>query len=863
MLIGHGGGRNILGDSEAAMSEKKNCNRRVFINRGLACAGGVMIMANAHAWPALAGERAVGDVSRMGRIVFDRSTGKTWTSRLHVKIETRAIDTEFGPTKLTDARDRILVGAPGVGGLGPETDVTGGQDQAKLDPRIDAAGGRVCVAWCAMDHDTRQWRVYAAVRDEGGQWGAPMEVAGGERPALHPDVAVDPRSGRVWVAYEDWADGSVRLTSWDGGAWSRPDKLSEGGMNFRPRVIVTDADGKHKGALAVAWDSYRGGQYDIFMRMAGAEGAMSVEHRVTTCARWDSEPAIAEDREGNIWLVWVRAMTDLTNYDRMRVIHARFFDGERWLWPKSPEGVPPGSGRLTGNVTNMHPEVRVDDSNRVHIFFRDTDSALFGFLFVKSYLGDRWTERVKIKSSKIQDALNVIWDYSVTLDDKNRALPIWDSLYVKRLGFASDVHPCFPVSLGKKPDNPYSTSGFEGPDSDAPGWPRRERPPGRTMEFGGEKLTLLYGDTHTHSWTSDGVDPADYYYHVARDLVGLDYYALSDHDFTVSNAPGLEAYISFLPKVWNSPDFVCFQAYEFSSQKTGHRVVVFEGDDNPTFPLTYPPKHKSNSNEELYPFLRKFAYSPESRVLVTAHNMYAMGNNFIGHDPELEPLYDVTSMHVLAEKHYSAYASEFQEKSIWATLGPLMRVGSTPEEKRLWNMCWRDCLEDGLLLGAYGTSDTHSANGIGYVVSALWCRAKTRKDIFDAMFEKRSFAIDSGIRSFHNIDVDPESGLGRPPDNMLRAYVRLWADGAFMGGEAGLGGTPAIRVEAGSGDPSDPVRSVAIVRDSEEVHVERGGKDEISFEWRDEGGRPQTRYYYARVEFEKGGVAFSSPVFIK
>jgi len=841
----------------------KGATRRVFINRSLSAAGGMMILSQAHAWPAWAGERSIGDVSRMGRIVFDRSTGRTWTSRLHVEVETREIDTEWGPTKTSDATDSILVGSPGVGGLGKERDVTGGQPHAKLDPRIDAAGGRVCVAWCAMDLDTRQWSVFAAVSDDGGDWTEPMEVAGGERPALHPDVAVDPDTGQVWIAYEDWADGSIRLTSWDGDEWSKPIALSKAGMNFRPRVIVTSGSGKHGGAVAVGWDSYRDGQYDIYMRMANERGPHPIEHRVTTCPQWDNEVDLAEDLDGNIWMVWVRAKNDLTNYDRMRVVHARFFDGERWLWPQAPDDAPDDNGRIAGHVNNMHPEVRVDDSNRVHVFFRDTDSMLFGFLFMRSYLGKRWTKRKKIRDSKIQDALNMIWDYSVTLNDKNQALAVWDSLYVKRLGFAADVHPCFPLGLGTRPARPYNVDGFEAPDSDAPGWPVRERPSKRTAPADGKTLTLLYGDTHTHSWTSDGVDPADWYYHAARDLVGLDYYALSDHDFTVCNTPGIEAYISFLPKVFNSPDFVCFQAYEFSSQKTGHRVVVFEGDDKPTFPLTYPPRHKSNTNQELYPFLRKFALAPDSRVLVTAHNMFEMGNNFVGLDPGLEPLYDVTSLHVVAEKHFSRYADENLKKTIWATIGPLMRLGASREEKKLWNMCWRECLDDGLLLGAYGTSDSHSANGVGYVISGLWVEQKSRKSIFDAMFAKRSLAIDSGIRSYHNINVDPSPGFEFPDDLMLRADVRFYLDAHFMGSSATIDSAPTAKVFAENLDPRDPVRAVVFVKDGVEEHTALGdGENPMRAEWTDDDFVDGRHYYYARVEFDSGAVAFSSPVFV-
>jgi len=846
-------------------SPSNGTTRRVFINRSLTAAGGMVFLSHAHAWPAWASEAVEGTIERMGRIAFDPEEGRAWTSKLVVEIKTREVQTRYGPTKVSDVTDRILVESDGP--LSRQTDVSAGQREAKLDPRIEARGGRACLAWCAMDHETRRWRVFASVCDDGNNWSEPMEAAGGERPALHPDLAIEPDTKKVWIAYEDWEDRSIRLTSYHGSGWSRPVKLSEGGHNYRPRVIVTRKEGRNAGAIAVAWDSYRGGSYNVCLRLIGTGGKPGPEIQVTQSPLWDCEPDVAEDLEGNLWVAWVRASNELTRSSRLRTVHARFFDGKTWRWPNKPETAPESDdGRLTGYAVCLHPQLIVDRHNRVHLFYRNHSEFMWGFLHHMCYEGDRWSKDKRIKEWRPEDSLNFIWEYGVAMDNRGVFHAVYDSLYVKRLGFASRVHKMIPaISRSKKKS--CKVTGRPGEDSTGPGWPERKRPPRRTVRVKGRTLTLLYGDTHSHSWTSDGIDPADMFFHFARDYARLDYWALSDHDFTISNTPGLEAYIAFLPKAFNRPDFVCFQAYEFSSQKTGHRVVIFEGDDNPTFPLTYPPKHRSNTNAELYPFLRKFALSPDSRVLVTAHNMYELGNEFKGWDKGLEPLYDATSLHTPAEKPLAAYLDvEKMDKSakgsgIWATIGKILAVTRSEKDEKTWHMCWRDCLAAGLPLGAFGTSDTHSANAIGYVTSAVWAEKKDRKSIFDAFFARRTLALDSDLRSRDIGNVSPPWEADHKEAKMSRPEVRFHLDGYFMGSSVRMESAPRARAVVKNED--DPVRAVVFIKDGAEEHTVFGqGEKEVQAEWKDPSFTRGSHYYYVRVEFESGSLAFSSPVFI-
>ena len=494
---------------------------------------------------------------------------------------------------------------------------------------------------------------------------------------------------------------------------------------------------------------------------------------------------------------------------------------------------------------------------------------ILGHLQRRTYEGNRWTKQNKIKVNHGKDALHMIWDFSIAMDDQYRLEGVWDSQYVKRLGFANQVSHTRHEAVPTRDRTRFTVQGHDAPERIPAGWPRQRKPESRVMEYEGKTLTMLYGDTHTHSWTSDGADPADYYYHFARDFAGLDYFALSDHDFTVSYTPGLEALISFLPEQFTEKDFICFQAFEFSSQHKGHRVVVFERGYKPTFSMVVPPKNISNKTGQLYRFLHRFGGDSNSRVLVTSHNMFSIGNDFAEYDEGLEPLYDVTSLHMVAEKSFEEIATVQQATGnllgfqLFKLIGNINKLNPSKSIAEKWFMSWRQALADGLPLGAYGGSDTHAANAVGYVASGLWVEGKSPKAIFDAMFARRSLGLDSQLRSGDMWNTSPlVRNRVRTPD-MLRADVRFFLSGHFMGSRVKLDSAPVVRVVAANLDPHDPVRAVVFIRDGVEVHTEfgaEGGRSE--FEWTDTGFSPGRHYYYVRVEFQSGNTAFPSPVFV-
>ena len=69
---------------------------------------------------------------------------------------------------------------------------------------------------------------------------------------------------------------------------------------------MPDAAADSKGNLYVAWDSYRTGNYDIFVRRIGADGGMGPVEQVTKSPRFQAHASVAVDGNDRLWLAWQR-----------------------------------------------------------------------------------------------------------------------------------------------------------------------------------------------------------------------------------------------------------------------------------------------------------------------------------------------------------------------------------------------------------------------------------------------------------------------------------------------------------------------------------------------------------------------------
>src|SRR5262249_26082094 len=158
------------------------------------------------------------------------------------------------------------------------------------------ARGRVWVVWSQREGEA--WDLVGRVR-EGTVWSSPRKLTNEQGPSFFHKLVRD-RKGTlhlIWVAHQD-AASHVMWSRLEGDRWSTPVEVSG------PNAWMPDADCDSKGDLYVAWDSYRTGNYNVFLRRIGADGALGSTEQVTNSPRFHAHASVAVDANDRVWLAW-------------------------------------------------------------------------------------------------------------------------------------------------------------------------------------------------------------------------------------------------------------------------------------------------------------------------------------------------------------------------------------------------------------------------------------------------------------------------------------------------------------------------------------------------------------------------------
>ncbi|NPV07256.1 MAG: DUF3604 domain-containing protein [Anaerolineae bacterium] len=358
------------------------------------------------------------------------------------------------------------------------------------------------------------------------------------------------------------------------------------------------------------------------------------------------------------------------------------------------------------------------------------------------------------------------------------------------------------------------------------------------------RAKLFWGDIHVHSQMSRCWEhlsrPPDLGYRYARDVVGLDFAALSDHSRSLDE-PSWRA-VREATQRHNSPgQFVTFLGFE-SSHATGRGgdvCVYYDTDDGEPYDLLPRRGHVG----ELFQLL-------EGRdALVIPHHMsrdekrVSWKPEFYG-GPEREPVAEV----------YSKWgASEFEGNP-----RPLMRAAHGP-------FYWQDGLARGWRLGAIGGTDSHATVAGGYGVeptqfhpqpglTAIYAEQLTRAALWDALKARRCYAT-SARRILLDFQVNDrwlgqEVYVDEDSTARLRRHLKVRAAGTTRIGD------------------------ITVVRNNVPVFTHRGSELIEEFEWVDDepferialrgevANKAPFLYYYVRVTQADGERAWSSPIWL-
>jgi len=332
---------------------------------------------------------------------------------------------------------------------------------------------------------------------------------------------------------------------------------------------------------------------------------------------------------------------------------------------------------------------------------------------------------------------------------------------------------------------------------------------------------ILWGDLQIHTGISDGTGTPEDAYIYARDVAGLDFAVVTDHDhwgmrFLDADPARWERIKSAAEGAYEPGGFVTAAGYEWTNWIHGHRHVVFFDDSAELFSAL---DDRYDTPPELWAALK-------GRDAITIAHHSAGGpvavNWEFPPDPVLEPITEIASVHGQSE-------SPTAPGVIYQPVAGNFVI---------------DQVKRGYRLGFIGSTDGHDGHpGLAHLsapsggLAGILAEEKTRESILEAIRARRVYAT-NGLRIILRFDLGGHA-MGEVievPKSPLTAKVRVIGTG--------------------------PVERVELVRSGETVASALSGEAVVYKEWTLED-LVSGEHVYVRAIQGDGGVAWSSPIFVE
>lgn len=665
-------------------------------------------------------------------------------------------------------------------------------------------------------------------------------------PMLQPAATVQ-EDGTLWVAWQARASAAngvpavfVRSLA-PGGSGDAPAVPAtcislEGASAWSPALAASPG-----GGVWCAWDTYQDGSYRIMLSQASASGAWQPPQPISASNVFDLAPSVAVDTAGRVWVAWSRAdRWGLTSHrlGHQRAVHVRVIeagtgavsipagyneagavpipitpldtmpldypDEDQFVVPLSPTIVPDGQG-----ATVLYRSLHV---NGYKAFGWDIRGM--------THTGAGWTAPRRLSSgigfpdTRYGAAFDENGDLWLAYHACDVPDPIsgGDSAPAPPERFAYNKHAVanerMLVDRVRPSDEARAALETRSVVVLAPAPKlRRTQTVDRGLQFGSSSYRLLFGDLHRHSLYSKCQSANDGqvldHWRWAADVAGLDFYAVTEH-------------LDFLSySEWAHTN----ESATLMAQTAG--VVPLYG-----FELTRQPGHTN------------FFYVDPS----------------VGHDLRIACL---SSFHlsqvwekldrwtppgsVLAIRHHQGHIRPEAIDSFAPRYERLLEVVQSRGEFRGFADRF---LQRGCRAGFAGASDHAMTAPFPFCLTGAWAIEQTRPGVFDALWQRRTFAT-----------------------NGPKMRLFLSASGVPMG--SGGSGAPELRVEA---EGTTTLERVEFFRDGRLIHVEPLETRQAVVTYTDPAAASGTsQYYYVRVVQEperpgfrpQMGVAYSSPVWLE
>ncbi|MEO7677970.1 MAG: hypothetical protein ABIV39_14520, partial [Verrucomicrobiota bacterium] len=180
----------------------------------------------------------------------------------------------------------------------------GHSDLYKCNVTPDAKGG----AWIFWSEnkswpkkDSSNFEIWAR-HYENGKLSPAVNLSNNAGNDVSP-VSTTDAAGRVWVAWQGARENVFRILERHqnaDGSWSAERVVSSQALNcWTPAIAAT----KKSERVAIGWDTYDQGDYDVWVREFSA-GKPSDGQPVTNSEKYEARPALTYDLDGRLWITY-------------------------------------------------------------------------------------------------------------------------------------------------------------------------------------------------------------------------------------------------------------------------------------------------------------------------------------------------------------------------------------------------------------------------------------------------------------------------------------------------------------------------------------------------------------------------------
>lgn len=677
---------------------------------------------------------------------------------------------------------------------------------------------------------------------------------------LSPAMLSDAQ-GNLWVACQRWDNqGQAGIDVYTFG----PDlkiRASEhifgvNGNCWHPAISISP-----RGDVAVAYDRYRSGNYDIEAMIISPGAKRNVEKIIASSPKFEARPSIQYDAVGWLWIAYEEGPEKwgkdygalapgkgkpLYNERSVRVV---CLDTDLNL--KKPSAELPTSqydppvlpfeaiktSKYEKATKYAYPRVGIDGNGKVWLAYRQnfgnrysSHAGAYWLTFVRRLDGQTWSEPIEVHHSD-----GLLDHRPVLLPDPSGGLLVvhnTDGRYttpevIDNQIYASVVNLPAPSSrlslVNHQPgNNPITQAVVD--EGDAVKRMRDHR-----VKVGTKPLQYLRGEYHRHteiSWDGSPDGSLEDMFRYAIDAAQMDWIGNGDHD----NGAGREYswyHTQKFSDAYHTRAFTTMYTYERSvPYPHGHRNVMFAKRGILTLPRLAPPPDVKKAEGGVHADDAKmlYRYLHEHDGICASHtSATSMGTDWRDNDPVVEPIVEI---------YQGDRMSYEMEEAPRAGFDP--QIGKEPANVAGWypkgyvNLA----LKKGIKFGFQSSSD-HWSTHISYFI--ILSEGRDRDSLLKAVKARHCYAATD------NILVDFRSG------------------DKIMGDEVISDQPPRFQVHVvGTGN----IAKIDVLRDSEVIDTLKPGGSVYKGEWTDAKAGNQSHYYYIRVLQADGEIAWGSPIWV-